>query len=138
MATLTEIRNALAAQIDALVPGLRTAATVPGTVNPPVAVITPNPAALINYLEVMGSGLATWTMRVYIIVGTVSDRSAQAKLDGFLSPTGEASIPAAVNADPTLGGVVEYAVCTTAQRYGEIVYAGVSYLGCEILVDVSG
>ncbi len=138
MATLTEIRDALAAQISALVPGLRTAATVPGTINPPVAVVTPNPAALINYLEVMNSELATWTMRVYIIVGTVSDRSAQTMLDNFLAPTGDSSVPAAINSDQTLGGVVEYAVPTAAQRYGEIVYGGVSYLGCEILVDVSG
>ena len=138
MATLTEIRDALAAQISALVPGLRTAATVPATINPPVAVITPNPAALINYLEVLSSTVATWTMRVYIIVGTVSDRSAQTMLDAFLAPTGGSSVPAAINSDPTLGGVVEYAVPTAAQRYGELQYAGIAYLGCEILVDVSG
>ena len=135
--TLTEIRDALAQQIDNLVPGLRTASTVPGTINPPVAIVTPNQSGLINYQEIMSSGLATWTMRVYIIVGAVSDRNAQTTLDGFLSPEGESSVPSAIASDPTLGGVVEYAVCTSAQKYGELQYAGVSYLGCEISVEAS-
>lgn len=137
MTTLSECRDALAATIDAAVPGLRTAATVPGTINPPVAIVTPNPAALINYQEVMSSGLAVYTLRVYIIVGAVSNRESQTLLDGFISPTGPASVPAAIAADETLGQTVEWAVCTQANRYGEVVYAGISYLGVELLVEVS-
>jgi hypothetical protein len=138
VSTLTECRDALAATIDAGVPGLRTASTVPPSVSPPVAVVTPNPAQLVDYGIVMSNGgLVVYQLRVYIIVGSVSDRTAQAKLDGYISPSGEASVPAAIAADPTLGGAVEWAVCTSAQKYGELVYSGVSLLGCEILVEVS-
>jgi hypothetical protein len=45
---------------------------------------------------------------------------------------------AAVRADPTLGGQVEWCVVNTAERYGTMTYGGVDFLGCELICEVSG
>ena len=42
-----------------------------------------------------------------------------------------------VAADVTLGGVVDYCVCVSAGRYGSVSYAGVEYLGVELLLEAS-
>src|SRR5690348_11178606 len=135
--TLLAARDAVQAQLSAQLPGLRCHDTVPPTVNPPAAVVSPATGALANYEVAMSSALTEWSIRVVLIVGTSVDRAAQDAMDAYTSPVGALSVPAAIRSDPTLGGVAEWAVVKSAERYGVMSYGGVDFLGCELLVTVS-
>ena len=102
MAALSDIRSGLASRI-ATITGLRTAATVPDQVNPPIAVVIPE---RLTYDDAYQRGLVTYSFIIQVIVGKVSERSSQNKIDGFVNPTGATSIKAAIEGDKTLGGVV--------------------------------
>lgn len=138
-ATLSDIRVALATQVAAQIPGLRATEEVPAAINPPCAVIGPNTGTFAEYEVTMGpdQAVVNWTLRVYLILSYVNVVTAQQQLDAYLSPVGDQSVMQAVNADPTLGGVADFAVVARAQRYGLVNYNGVDYLGAEVLVDVS-
>lgn len=138
--TLTQVRTALANQISAKITGLRTTDTVPSTINPPVAVVGPSTGTFALYEVTMPPNQYTinWTLRIYVIVSRAEQAGAQKKLDAYITPSGALSIPAAINADPTLGGVVDFAEPVRLQRYGLVTYNGVDYLGAEIIVEASG
>ena len=136
--TLMAARDAVQAQLAAHLPLLRCYDTVPAIVNPPAAVITPNTGALANYEVVMSSSITEWSIRVVLIVATGVDRTAQDAMDSYISPTGTLSVPAAIRSDPSLGGVAEWAVIKSAERYGLMNYGGTDYLGCELVIEVSG
>jgi len=65
----------------------------------------------------------------------------QDELDSFIDPETATSIEAAIEGDQTLGGLVDYAVCTgitRAPRFGalnsERANALVARLGCEVMI----
>jgi len=138
-ATLTQIRSALANQIATQITGLRASEEVPAAINPPMAVVGPNAGTFAEYEVTMGPNQAVvnWSIRVYLILSYGNVVSSQKKLDAYLSPTGSQSLVQAVNHDPSLGGVADFAVVARAQRYGLVSYNGVDYLGAEVMVDVS-
>lgn len=144
---ISDIREALATALNNAAIGLR-AQTNAGTIaNPPVAVILPIPGTFIDYDVVMGmppvmgepggSSEANYTMRIVLLVSAAADRAATLLLDGFLESSGPNSVRQAIAKDPTLGGVVEYAVVTSAQGYGMREWAGVEYLASDLIVTVA-
>lgn len=135
MTTITAVRTALAAQISAQVAGLRAIATVPPQVSPPAAVVRPARDSVIEY-KMTFDGAADMFFEVVLLVATGSDRTGQADLDAYLSPTSSSSVYLAVQADPTLGGVVASAEVVRAQGYGYIEWGGVEFLGSTLLVEV--
>jgi hypothetical protein len=137
VSTLSQARTALASQLQALFPDLRVSEKVPPQVNPPAAIIAPNTSDLADYEQAMSSDLVLWYLRVVLIVSRASDMNAQDIMDGYLSTTGDTSIPAAIRSDPTLGGAAEWAEVKNAQRYGNMNYNGVDFLGCELVIEVS-
>jgi hypothetical protein len=132
MAAMSEIRTALAEKIGSI-NGLRTAATVPDQVNPPIAVIIPE---RVTYDEAYARGLVVYTFIVQVVVGKVSERSAQNRLDGFVNPTGTTSIKAAIEADKSLGGVVFDSRVTEMTTYAVVQIGDIAYLSCEFRVTV--
>lgn len=133
--TIPQIRNALGAQIGANAQGLRDATTVPDEINPPVCVVRPSRGKVIDYQETFDGGQHFYFEAV-VLAAVGATRAAQTLLDGFLSPTGAASVLQAVQKDPTLGGVVSWAAVTQAQGYGLVQWAGVDYLGSTLIVEV--
>lgn len=135
MVAIPAVRAALAAQVTAQIPGLRNAPTVPGQISPPMAVVRPARGTVVDYQETFDGGMTIF-MEIVILVAMGNDRTGQTNLDGYLQPTGATSVFAAVQKDPTLGGVVADAHVTHAQGYGLIDYAGVEYIGSTLIVEV--
>jgi hypothetical protein len=134
VADLTTIRNALAAQIAAHCSGLRTNPQARGSIAPPVAVILPGSPLIPAYGTTM-DGALTITLHILLIISDAdTDERTQRALDAYLGiGAGETeSIPNAIMADPTLGGVVHYCEPTTAGSYGRIAYSGIEYFGARI------
>ena len=84
MATLTEIRDGLATNL-ATITGLRTSATVPDNINPPVAIVEP---MSISFDTSFNRGLDEYSFKITVIAGRADERSGQNKIDGYCSPTG--------------------------------------------------
>jgi hypothetical protein len=134
MFPISGIRAALAGQIAAQIPGLRTVATVPGQISPPTAVVRPARGTFITYGQTMGDNAADLTFDVIVLTASGSDRSGQTELDSYLSPDGPQSIWAAIRTDPSLGGAVSYAYLDRASGYGLMSYGGVEYLAATLSV----
>ena len=85
-------------------------------------------------------GALTINLRVAILISDAAPaEKVQRALDAYLgigSGTTLSSIPAALQADPTLGGVVHFAEAISAGNYGRLEWAGVTYFGARIEVQV--
>ena len=83
--------------------GLQTFAYLPDSFSPPVAMVS---IETIEYHGAFASGNVTHTFSVLVIVSRASDRAGIQSLEDYMSQAGANSIRAAIEADPTLGGVV--------------------------------
>lgn len=132
MSDLTAVRHGLA---DALgsIPGLR---GYPVMVNAP-----PLPAACVNvrsfsYAQSFDD-LTLFRFVVWVYVNASDLARAQAAIDEYLAADSPTSIKAAVEADPTLGGVAQYVIVTGITEGPRLVDAGgVQPLACPIDVEV--
>lgn len=100
MATVSELRTGLATRL-ATITGLRTSATIPDQLNPPIAVVSLD---TITFDQAFQRGLDEYQFTVTVIVGRVAERSSQTRLDGYLDPSGAGSVKTAIEGDRTLGG----------------------------------
>lgn len=132
MSTISQIRTALQTRL-ATISGLDVYDTVPGTINPPAAIVQrrsgPHP-------DTLGASRVSYTMQVTVLLGLADDQAAQNALDGYLSPTGADSILAAVDADETLGGKVDYALVVDVEQDAIMEFAGMKMLGAHVVVEV--
>lgn len=135
-ATVTQAREALADAL-AAVEGLREVyPRAVTTANAPCAFVEVGEGAFLTFKASL-DGARDLGLVITLIVGRGQDRSSSELLDSFLADSGPTSIYAAVEADPTLGGVVESAAVMSASNYGTIPWSdGTPYLGCQLLVDV--
>ncbi|HET9558869.1 MAG TPA: hypothetical protein VFS70_17165 [Actinomycetota bacterium] len=134
MASLSELRAALAEQLTTMTSLQGIYTDEPGQVSPPAAVIRLGSPA-ITYSTSLAGGSHDYSFTVLVLVGNASTVGQEA-LDGYLDPSGPDSVYAAVDADPTLGGVADSALVTTVQNAGVVSWAGGEYLGAELLVTV--
>jgi hypothetical protein len=111
--------------------GLRASAFVPPKIEPPMAVVGLGAGTYDDTL----AGSMTADLSVLVLVSRADDRSAQARLDDYISPTGTYSVKATVDADPTLGGAVGSASVVSWADPGEFEVGGVSYVGVEFTVE---
>lgn len=132
MATVPQLRDALKAAL-ATIAGLRASDTVLDSITPPIAVVGPPGIA---YDLAMARGADRYTFPVRVYASKASEKAGQDKLDGYLSKEGALSIKAALEADPSLGGVAQSVRVVSAQGYGVYEVAGVAYVGAEFTVDV--
>ena len=100
MPTMTELRDGLKNRL-ATISGLRTTATIPDQVNPPIAIVSLDTIA---FDQAFRRGLDEYRFTITVVVGRISERTAQTKLDGYLAPTGSTSIKTAIEGDTSLGG----------------------------------
>lgn len=133
-ATANQIREALADAIQAAIPGLQASAYVLANPTPPAAHVM---RGEIEYDLAMQGGLHNLTMRVQAFVALTTDIGAQMLLDDYLSPDGDNSIKAAIEADTSLGGLIQDLHVTKAS--GQQTYVreqGGPVLGSEWTVKV--
>lgn len=131
MANVKAIRVALAARLTAT--GLRTHATAPGQINPPTVVILPNRPAI--QFGITMDGETQVNLLAIVLLSAANDMTGQDLLDDYVSSSGAKSIAAAIQADPTLGGVVEFTVPLQVSTYGLVEYAGQQYMGCSFVIQ---
>jgi hypothetical protein len=71
----------------------------------------------------MGRGLDEWTFVIQGFVSLNSDVGSQVLLDQMCAPSGSGSVKAALEADKTLGGVVQ-SLHVVSQSAGRVVETG--------------
>jgi hypothetical protein len=109
MATLEAIMAGIEGRL-ATIAGLRVSDTVPGQVNPPQAIVG------VPAVETYQAGLnpherPSLAPTITILVSAAMDRTGQLALAAYADPTGPRSIPAAIAADSSLGGVLGRSGC---------------------------
>ena len=131
--TPNAVRAGIATALDTIA-GLRCFDYVPDSLAPPAAVVEP---LEIDYDESMNSGTQFYRAFILVIVGRMSDRSSQDRLDAYLTDTGATSVKAALEADRTLGGA-----CATLQvassRPREVVVSGVQMIAYRFEARIYG
>jgi hypothetical protein len=137
VASLSDIRNALGTRIAAGT-GLRVLPEARDMISPPVAVILPG-QPIVTYGATL-DGAFTVNLRVLIAISDAPpDEKVQRALDSYLGigvNAGTGSIAGAIQEDPTLGGVVHFAVPLSASNYGRISYNDITYFGARMEVQV--
>lgn len=131
MATVAAIRTALKTAIAAGT-GLRAIDYRPGSVSPPVAIV----ALRETRYDVTMDGADDTTMAVTVYVQFGTDRTSEEDLNGYMDPAGATSVVAAIHADPTLGGVVDFARVVSVTDLGLVEYGGAFYLAAVWIVEV--
>ena len=133
MATLSEIREGVATSLGTI-PGLQASARILTNPSLPTAYVLPGET---NFHQTFGDGPSDYNLIIELQVATVSDIGSQMKLDEFLSETGDASIKEAIEANPTLGGLVDDLIVQGFRDYGLFQRAqGDAVLGARVLVWV--
>lgn len=137
MADLAAIRTALATRITAGT-GLRTMAEARDQVTPPVAVILPAPA-VVRYGDTIDGAFTVNLLVLLLISDAAPSEKVQRALDAYLGIGAHDSVPTsiagAIQDDPTLGGVVHFALAVSASGYGRVDYGAVTYFGARIAVQ---
>jgi hypothetical protein len=133
MPTVSELRTAIATNL-AKVQGLRTSATIPDQINPPIAVVAP--ASITYDIAFARNGGDEYEFIITAIVGRVDERTAQNRLDAYCSGTGVSSIKAAVESDKTLGGKAFNCRVTDLRNYTQVTVGDATYLAAEFVVQV--
>jgi len=103
MASLEAIMQGIESRL-ATIAGLRVSDTLPGAINPPQAIVGVPPVD--SYVTSLGGIRPTLAPTVTVLVSSTMDRVGQLALAAYADPSGARSVPAAIAADPTLGGVV--------------------------------
>lgn len=131
--TFTHVRQALAATL-AAIPGLNAYAEYAEQITVPAAIVLPVQGTFISYATT--DGALSISLRIALCVGRTDGSGGQALMDPFLAVTGPQSVLAALQADSTLGGTVDYAVLAEATGYGPISVGALDYLGCHLIVSI--
>jgi len=132
VASITAIRSGLATNLGTIT-GLRSGPTIPDNVNPPYAIIQPSS---VDYHRAFNNALSTYNYTITLVVGRVSERTAQNNLDAYCSPTGSSSIRVAIESDKTLGGIVFDTIVTGMRNYGSVTIGENTYLAAEFDIAV--
>lgn len=127
------VRAGLGTALDTIT-GLRAFDYVPDSLSPPAAVVEP---LEIDYDEAMRRGLDVYRAYILVIVGRMSDRSSQDRLDAYVTGSGSSSIKAALESDKTLGGACSTLQVTSA-RPREVVVSGVNMIAYRFEVTIYG
>lgn len=129
--SISAIRAGLKSNLTA-VSGLRVAETIPDQPNPPVAVLS---LSNVVYDGAFQGGLVTYNFVLSVIVGRVSERTAQNRLDTYIS-TGTGSVKKAIESNKSLGGAAYDVRVTDMTSVGAVTIGDANYLACDFLVAV--
>jgi hypothetical protein len=129
--SISLLRQGLAANLQTI-KGLRVVETLPDLVNPPMAMIG---LTKVSYNQQNQRSMAEYTFQVTVVVGRVSERTAQASLDVLVAP-GQGSIKYALESDRTLGGNAYEVFVPELSAYGAVSINGIDYLSAEFSVQV--
>lgn len=113
--------------------GLRVFDHVPDSYATPCAFILPD---VITYWGSFAGGNVEQQFIVTLVVGRTSDRAAQRSLYAYAAYSGAQSIRAAIEADRTLGGVIQTCIVNSAGNIRMLQQADATYLAIDFEVTV--
>ena len=131
MATNEQIREGLSVRLETIA-GLNAYRKAPGNITVPAAIVRRRQTRYDVTLD--GADDTTWGITLFVSYANIE--VAHEALDDYLDPAGASSVVAAVHADPTLGGVVDFTRVASAEGERITNYAGVDYLSVEFVVEV--
>lgn len=132
-ASVSQVATALMSSLSGI-SGLRTRTYQPDDLSaPPYAYPV---LQQVNYHRAFQGGDVVMEWQVAVITGRWTDRTAHALLDSYLSYDGASSVRAALESDPTLGGVVQTMVVSTATNIESISQEGAEFLQIQVQVTV--
>ncbi len=109
----------------ATISGLRVTSFVPDQINVPAAFVGVPPISA--YHQTFGMGRFAVDPTVTVLTSAAYDRLGQLALADYANPTGPSSIRAAVEADKTLGGVVDDCIVVDFQPLGLVKVGEIDY-----------
>lgn len=133
-ATVSQVATGLQTRL-ATISGLRTFNYQPEQENPPFGYPQLNN---IDYHRAYSGGDVVMNWTVYVVVGRWLDRTAHAALDDYLSYSGAKSVRAAIEADPTLGGVCSTLIVRSGADITSLDAGGAQFLVIQMQVEVHG
>jgi hypothetical protein len=93
----------------------------------------------ISYSDVMGGRRGSAVFPVRLLVSHKDGAAAETTLAGLLDEANAASVPAVLDADPSLGGAVECAQAVSTRDYGLTTISGdIAVLAVDVLVEILG
>jgi hypothetical protein len=137
MSSLREIRLGLKTQLET-VSELRAYDVWPTTINPPVAIVRP----LSGTFHEDQAGSVLYLFEVTLLLQLGSLQVAQEQADAYIATDGVLSIPFALEADPTLGGVADSTSVMGWRDYGTMRIGadedgrGPEFLGVQFDVEI--
>lgn len=131
MSSISELRTGLAKNLQTI-KSLRVVETLPDVVNPPMAMIGLSKVA---YNQQNQRSMSLYTFQVTVVVGRVSERTAQKALDVLVAP-GAGSIKYAIEVDRTLGGTAFDVFVPELSAIGAMSVNGIDYFSAEFSVQV--
>lgn len=133
MASLTDIRDAIAANLSAIT-DFQVSAWMLANPTAPSGHVFPGPT---TFDVTAGRGFDQLELLVQIFVAQNSDRGAQENLDEYMAGSGARSVKQALESDPTLGGACADLRVTGCSGYRQFVFEGrAPLLGAEWTVDI--
>jgi hypothetical protein len=125
-ATIEQIMLGIESRL-ATITGLRVAEYVPDQINPPQAIVGVPPIP--EYRSAMQRGIYRINPTVTVLVSAALDRTGQLKLASYCNVTGDSSIPAAIEADKTLGLAGVECIVTSFEPLGLRDVGALGYYG---------
>lgn len=134
MADFAVVRTGLKTRLETI-SGLTGYSKPGGTLVLPAALILPR---MIEYDETMARGSDLLGFEVLLLVADPTAELAQEELDPYLNGSGASSVKAALESDSS-GAIssVDWIRVPRCSQYGEVIYAGKTYLGARFEVEVN-
>lgn len=133
-ATVSQVKDGLKTRL-ATITNFRAYDNQPDQLNPGIAGMGYPTLNNIVYHGAMGAGLVTMSFVITCIISRQSERTAQDVLDGLLG-YGTGSIRNAIEADSTLGGIVNQTVVESAGNISVVDANDTSYFTVDFRVVV--
>jgi hypothetical protein len=131
--TLEQVMLGLETRL-ATIAGLNTSPITPDQVTTPQAIVgVPD---IPTYHATMARGKMDFEFTVTVFTSLMLDRDGQLKLASYANPTGASSVVAAIEADKTLGGVVDDCHVVSFRTLGREEVGQVGYYGGVFTVNV--
>jgi hypothetical protein len=130
---LNDLVNGLAVQLEA-VPGLSVDRYFSGQIVPPKAIV--GVPAVPDYWTSGRGATYTAEVSVYLFVASAMSIEAQAQLAEYADPAGARSIPAAIHADKTLGGLAADSIVREFRPLNLDEYGAFQYYGGVFTIQI--
>lgn len=116
--------------------GLRAYDVWPDLPNLPAAIVSGQRAEYHHSMGTVGHTLFVFEIVILAASAQAGFARGQDALDPYLDDQGEQSIKAAVEVDPTLGGITSAVVITEWRDYGVMEVGGQEYVGARLELEV--